>query len=158
MGSESEEQDGLSTNPMIEPAHKEICIQFTLGGQAFEAVGFLDAEEESVSLDEVFRRTNNGGIVGWDEFPLEFPARHPTQFEFLMEHLLEIPKELEDYVLVTACVYPWYGGRVSVLRRRCRPGVFNYVLGLGEPHWSHYGGLRTGHLGRLNLILRRKVS
>lgn len=72
-------------------AHKNIRIQFEIEGRRYEAVGFLNEEEESVNGNEMFARTaneNGGAIVGED-------------YEDISKHRNELPTELRGYYLDT---------------------------------------------------------
>lgn len=72
-------------------AHKDICIGFTLGGQPFEAVGFLEDGEEFVSGDGALRRTDNGQIV-----------RSKEDWRLLYTNRSQLPEKLSQYCLMTA--------------------------------------------------------
>lgn len=78
-------------------AHKDIRIEFEIDGRRFEAVGFLAEGENSVSGDEMIRRTaneNNGGI-GEDDY-LFLSKKRRDKF----------PEELRQYCLITNRRYP----------------------------------------------------
>ena len=71
--------------------HKNIRIQFEVDGRHFEAVGFLNDGERSVTGDDMLERAareNGGAIDDEDE-------------TFLSERRAQIPKELQRYGLVT---------------------------------------------------------
>ena len=76
--------------------HKEILIRTTLGSRHYEAVGFLEKNEESVSGKEMFARAakKNNGAIGEQE------ARH------VEERLSGLPVALRRYRLVTKKRHP----------------------------------------------------
>lgn len=115
-------------------SHSEICIQFELGGQPFEAVGFLNAGENSTAGEEALRRTDNGHIV-----------RSDADWRFVCDHRAELPKELNSYWLATA--------RPGPVDPRCVSCLYRFGAG-----WcGDWGGL-GGPWSRGGLVLRRRMS
>ncbi|MBI4407632.1 MAG: hypothetical protein HY565_04000 [Candidatus Kerfeldbacteria bacterium] len=89
---------------MTMPAHADIRYELTLGGQAFEAVGFLAAGEESVRGEEAIRRCDNGHLI-----------RSEDDWHLLYKHRSQLPQGLVAYWLVTARPNPGYPRDVSSL-------------------------------------------
>ena len=75
-------------------AHKDICIRFEIDGRRFEAVGFLNEGEISMSRVIMLERADkkNGGALVKDEDTV-----------FLSERRIQFPTELQQYYLVTSC-------------------------------------------------------
>ena len=78
-------------------AHKDICICFKLGGQPFEAVGFLDEGEESILKEEALRRCDNGNLIVKQE-----------DFDFIFQYRRELPREQYQTRLVTGVQEPGF--------------------------------------------------
>lgn len=117
--------------------HKDICFQFTLGGEAFEAVGFLEAGEDSVQGTVALSRTDNGHLLKSEE-----------DWRFVYEHRYELPRELWVYWSVTARPDPDDPHRVFSLFHDFYDG----------DRW-YYGWYDLDHRwNRNNLVLRRRVN
>ena len=115
-----------------EPLHADICIAFELGGQSFEAVGFLK-DEENILGEEAIRRVDNGHIV-----------RSGEDWQFIYENRQDLPEELNDFWLATA---------------RPNPGDPRYVscLDRHDGEWyDRWFNLDNGWF-RNGLVLRRRV-
>lgn len=69
----------------------DICVQFTLDGRDFEAVGFLNEGESSATGIEMIRRTNKDNNV----------VSEHEEWYFIWKHYAELPKELLNYLLIT---------------------------------------------------------
>ena len=112
--------------------HADICIAFELGGQQFEAVGFLK-DEDYVAGSEAVRRVDNGHVVKTDE-----------DWQLIYQNRQDLPPELNNFWLATA---------------RPRPVSPRFVscLGRSDGGWHvNWGNLDYGW-DRFGLVLRRRV-
>lgn len=114
--------------------HAGICIPFELGGQTFDAVGFLK-DEEYVLGEEAIRRVDNGHVI-----------RSNEDWQFLYENHQDLPSELNDFWLATARPHPGSPRGVSTLYRLDVSGWYDGWSGLDDRWWARRG-----------LVLRRRV-
>lgn len=123
----------VSSRP-AESNHADICIHFELGGQRFEAVGFLGKDEDYILGEEAIQRVDNSHIIRSDE-----------DWRFIYQNRQNIPSELHGFWLVTARPDPDVPRNVSCLAR---------YVGEWYGHWNYLDGrwVRDG------LVLRRRVS
>lgn len=87
--------------------HKNIRIPFILGGRDFEAVGFIEENESSIDGDEMSKRTNKNNKV----------IKKEVDWQFILEHLNELPKELDEYSLLTIRRHPEFLDVICYLYR-----------------------------------------
>ena len=112
--------------------HADICIAFELGGQQFEAVGFLK-DEDYVAGSEAVRRVDNGHVVKTDE-----------DWQLIYQNRQDLPPELNNFWLATARSVP------------VGPRGVSYLYWVGDGWRGDWHGL-GGEWDRDVLVLRRRV-
>ncbi len=121
------------TSSSHEPVHKEICIEFSVGGRDYEAVGFLNAGEENVLGTTALERTNVDGLVIGQE-----------DFGFIWVHHKDLPEKLKMYVLLTNTLHPEQSRNIR----------FFVWLGM---RWGHHRDWIANLWGNNILVIRRRV-
>ena len=89
------------------PLHKNIHIEFELGGEPFDAVGYMTRGEEitgGLEGNKALKRVDNGLIV-----------RTQEDWEYVCEHVDDFPEELDNYGLVSDRPIPGIDDAVSIL-------------------------------------------
>lgn len=102
------------------PIHADIRIKFEVEDRKYEAVGFLQEGETSISGVEMLRRTDteNGGVIGDNDeaFFREMDASiNKLNANFLDRRIFKIPTELRPYFLVINRRLPTASQFVSLL-------------------------------------------
>ncbi|MCW1930033.1 MAG: hypothetical protein KIH62_001820 [Candidatus Kerfeldbacteria bacterium] len=88
--------------PTVPSIHSKIRIPFVLGGQHFEAVGFLREGEQSCLGKQALERVSD-------------PLKSEEDWRLLYEYRAQLPAELRKYWLVTTRPYPGSPRFVSLL-------------------------------------------
>lgn len=116
-------------------AHKDIRIQFKVDGRRYEAVGFLDENESSISGDEMIRRTagENGGAI------------RDEDGAFFSDHLAPLSRELWPYLLV--------------ISHNSRPNYLEVVLRFGFECRLYKGwDVPSYHWGNSSTLVVRRLT
>jgi len=132
-------------------AHKDICVRFELGGQQFEAVGFLEEGEESVLKEEALRRCDNGALIVEKE-----------DFDFIFRYRRELPREKYQTRLVTGVQTPDFpSGCIMIFKQQGPPfDVWVNMKTWNEwfTHWLGNSWWSGMSINTTALVIRRVVN